>query len=61
MSTVPSYFKDFLSNIRLSDNQVSDLKTGHTTLRKRGRRDAIENYCQHLFAGELPPLHSCKA
>lgn len=33
MSTVPSYFKDFLSNIRLSDNQVKDLKTGHTTLR----------------------------
>ena len=35
MATVPSYFKDFLSNIRLSDNQVDDLKTGHTTLRKR--------------------------
>ena len=35
MSTVPSYFKDFLSNIRLSDNQVKDLKTGHTTLRRR--------------------------
>lgn len=35
MSTVPSYFKDFLSNIRLTDNQVNDLKTGHTTLRKR--------------------------
>lgn len=29
MSTVPSYFKDFLSNIRLSDNQVKDLKSGH--------------------------------
>ena len=39
MSTVPSYFKDFLSNIRLSDNQVSDLKTGHTTLRKRLEAD----------------------
>ena len=39
MSTVPSYFKDFLSNIRLSDNQVSDLKTGHTTLRKRLEED----------------------
>ena len=39
MSTVPSYFKDFLSNIRLSDNQVNDLKTGHTTLRKRLEED----------------------
>lgn len=38
MSTVPSYFKDFLSNIRLSDNQVKDLKTGHTTLRRRLRK-----------------------
>lgn len=39
MSTVPSYFKDFLSNIRLSDSQVNDLKTGHTTLRKRLEQD----------------------
>lgn len=39
VSTVPSYFKDFLSNIRLSDNQVNDLKTGHTTLRKRLEAD----------------------
>lgn len=35
MATVPSYFNDFLSNIRLSDNQIDDLKTGHTTLRRR--------------------------
>ena len=39
MSTVPSYFKDFLSNIRLTDNQVNDLMTGHTTLRKRLEED----------------------
>ncbi len=39
MATVPSYFKDFLSNIRLSDDQVNDLKTGHTTLRKRLAED----------------------
>ena len=38
MSTVPSYFKDFLSNIRLSTNQVNDLKSGHMTLRRRIRR-----------------------
>ncbi len=41
MSTVPSYFKDFLSNIRLSANQVNDLKTGHTTLRKRLEEDEV--------------------
>lgn len=35
MSTVPSYFKDFLTSIRLSNNQINDLKIGHTTLRKR--------------------------
>jgi hypothetical protein len=32
---VPSYFIDFLKEIRLTDNQVSDLITGHTTLRTR--------------------------
>ncbi|MBT2639370.1 nucleotidyltransferase [Bacillus sp. ISL-39] len=32
---VKSFFTDFLSNIRLTDYQVNDLKTGHTTLRKR--------------------------
>lgn len=41
MSIVPSYFKDFLSNIRLSENQVNDLKTGHTTLRKRLEEDEV--------------------
>lgn len=35
MATVPIYFKDFLTNIRLSENQINDLKNGHTTLRKR--------------------------
>ena len=39
MSTVPSYFKDFLSNIRLSDNQVKDLKNRAYDIKKeiRGR------------------------
>lgn len=32
---LPSYFKDFLANIRLTQNQINDLKTGHTTFRKR--------------------------
>ena len=39
MSSVPTYFKDFLSNIRLSQNQINDLKTGHTTLRNRLSKD----------------------
>lgn len=33
--TLPSYFIDFLSNIRLSKSQIDDLIMGHTTLRKR--------------------------
>jgi predicted nucleotidyltransferase len=32
---LPSYFKDFLSEIRLTDDQRKDLITGHRTLRKR--------------------------
>jgi len=32
---LPSYFNDFLSNIRSTDKQVDDYKTGHKTLRKR--------------------------
>lgn len=34
MATVPSYFKDFLSNIRLSDNQVDDLNWAHNIKEK---------------------------
>lgn len=32
---VKSYFNDFLLGIRLTDNQINDLKKGHSTLRKR--------------------------
>ncbi len=39
MATVPTYFKDFLFNIRLSDNQINDLKRGHKTLRERLEND----------------------
>lgn len=39
MATLPTYFNDFLSNIRLSQNQINDLKTGHQTLRKRLEND----------------------
>lgn len=37
--TIPSYFNDFLTNIRLSKNQIDDLITGHTTLRERLKND----------------------
>ena len=32
---LPIYFTDFLKEVRLTDNQVDDCITGHTTLRKR--------------------------
>ncbi|UTE72807.1 nucleotidyltransferase [Rossellomorea marisflavi] len=32
---VKTYFNDFLSNIRLTENQENNLKSGHSTLRKR--------------------------
>ncbi|MEK5364079.1 nucleotidyltransferase [Peribacillus sp. FSL K6-5616] len=39
MASLPTYFNDFLSNIRLTDNQIDDLITGHTTLRDRLKED----------------------
>jgi hypothetical protein len=39
MSTVPSYFNDFLAKIRLTDSQVEDCKKGHSTLRERLHKD----------------------
>ena len=36
---LPSYFDDFLAEIRLTKEQVKDLKTGHRTL-----RDRLEGY-----------------
>ncbi|MBI4525147.1 MAG: nucleotidyltransferase [Deltaproteobacteria bacterium] len=35
MAAIPSYFSDFLSDIRLTEAQIQDCKTGHSTLRKR--------------------------
>ncbi len=35
----PSYFTDFMRNIRLTDNQRTDAITGHSTLRKRLHSD----------------------
>lgn len=37
---VKPQFDEFLKNIRLTDNQVQDLKTGHSTLRERLWADA---------------------
>ena len=32
---LPSYFNDFLSEVRLTSSQVGDCRSGHTTLRRR--------------------------
>ena len=34
-----TYFRDFLREIRLTDNQVSELKSAHNTLRDRLEKD----------------------
>jgi len=39
MAVVPSYFIDFLRNIRLTDSQVDDCKKGHKILRERLHND----------------------
>jgi predicted nucleotidyltransferase len=36
---LPSYFRDFLADIRLTQNQIDDLKKGHKTLRERLEKD----------------------
>ncbi|MGA7119159.1 MAG: hypothetical protein WBY94_03630, partial [Polyangiaceae bacterium] len=36
---LPTDFKEFLQEIRPTENQRSDLKTGHTTLRERLNAD----------------------
>ncbi len=36
---LPSYFADFLAEIRLTSKQIDDCKTGHRTLRKRLNED----------------------
>ena len=39
MATLPTYFSDFLTEVRPTENQRNDLKQGHTTLRKRLKED----------------------
>lgn len=39
MATLPSYFTDFLAEIRLTKTQIDECKTGHTTLRDRLHAD----------------------
>ena len=41
MSAIPTYFLDFLSEIRLSDKQLSDLRTAHSELRQKLKDDDI--------------------
>ncbi|MCE9562600.1 MAG: nucleotidyltransferase [Planctomycetes bacterium] len=38
---LPSYFSDFLTEIRLTSSQIDDCRTGHTTLRRRLLEDGI--------------------
>lgn len=40
MAPLPSYFTDFLANIRLQQEDIDDLKRGHSTLRQRLLDDA---------------------
>jgi tRNA nucleotidyltransferase (CCA-adding enzyme) len=40
MPELPSYFTDFLAEIRLSSNQISELKEAHTELRSRLSQDS---------------------
>ena len=45
-----SYFEDFLKEIRLTSNQVNELKQAHTTLRKRLSEDeTISKYIETTF------------
>lgn len=39
MAELPSYFRDFLANIRLTAEQVSELKEAHSTLSERLKED----------------------
>ena len=39
MAKLPSYFDDFLVKIRMTENQIDECKTGHTTLRERLQKD----------------------
>jgi hypothetical protein len=41
MAAIASYFSDFLSEIRLTESQVEDCITGHSTLRKRLLEDEV--------------------
>lgn len=38
---IPSYFIDFLKDIRLTENQINDLIMGHKTLRSRLNSDVL--------------------
>lgn len=45
---LPSYFKDFLAEIRLTQNQINDLKKGHKLLRSRLEND--ENFSKIIVS-----------
>lgn len=39
MSSLPTYFRDFLSEVRPSKSQLQDMRTGHSALRRRLNED----------------------
>lgn len=50
MAELTSYFNDFLKDIRLTGNQISDCKKGHETLRKRLRE---EEYLKDIIVSDF--------
>lgn len=66
---LPSYFSDFLSNIRLRTDQVKELRSAHATIRQRIKEDddlselLIETFLQGSYrrATAIRPMREGKA
>ena len=56
-----TYFNDFLKNIRLTENQVSELKAAHTTLRRRLEADEdLKDIVDDVFPRKLSSCNGSK-
>ena len=42
MATLPTYFSDYLKNIRMTDNQIQECKTGHDYVLRQGGK--VKNF-----------------
>lgn len=68
MSAIPTYFNDFLANIRLPDDLKAELIAAHTTLRERLKTDEftkdmlVESFLQGSYARStcIKPEHGKK-